>query len=120
MEGSVGIIPVVSINVPSMVIIQSPTVIMYIHTTDPANATVVIADVNITNLVHTAIIVVIDAYILYLNYSTVIIILCIRTVVVSRVEGNAVFTACYLIFNVKIEFTVGVNRKRNAIFDKDE
>ncbi|CAZ98203.1 Putative membrane protein [Zobellia galactanivorans] len=95
-------------------------VVIDAHASQSTDASVVITYVNITYLGNTSVIIVINRYVLYLNYRTVIIILGVRAIIITRVKGNTVSTSGDATINVKIKLTIRIYRKRNAIFDKNK
>jgi hypothetical protein len=106
-ERSVYIVSVVNIDVSCMVIIESVMVVINIHTTHSENPIVPITYINITNLGHTTIVVIINRYVLYLDNGTIIIVLGIRTIIITGIHGYSIITSGYIILNIKIEFTIG-------------
>lgn len=80
---SIHIVSVIHINVSGMVIIKSSMVIIDVHATYSKDPTVTVSYIDITNLIYTTIIVIINGCILYLNYRAIVIILCVGTIIVT-------------------------------------
>jgi hypothetical protein len=120
-EWGIGIITVVHIDIAGMVIIKSPVVVIDIHAAKSENTSTVIADVNIANLRYTTIKVIVYGDILNLDYSTVIIILCIWTIIETGIEGNRnPIVVSYGVIYIKIELPIRKYGKRNTVFHKNK
>jgi hypothetical protein len=102
-------------------------VIEYTQATHADNAPVAVTDLCVTSLDDTSEIIVIDRNIFDLDYGTVVIVLYIRIVVVTRVEVKANIIGINVHVNVsirvsteidKVKLSIGKNRKFNGAFDK--
>ena len=102
------------------VIVKSSIVIENEHTTYAAYPIVSISNIHVAYLGDPTIEVVIDRNVFYLDYRTVIIILRIRTIVKTWVEGYSVSSSSNIILNVEIELPIWIYWKRNAIFNKNK
>lgn len=118
--------PVIYVHITSTIVVVSRIVIIDPQATNPSYLTVSIPYIDIANLAYTTVVIVIYAHIFHLNNRAVIVVLYIGVVIVARVKGNAGIAYIYLcagtdtIVDVKIEFTVGIHRKRNAVLFKNE
>jgi hypothetical protein len=121
MERGIGIITVVHVDITGMVIIKSPVVVIDIHAAKSEHPSTVIADVHIANLCHTPIKIIKNRDILYLDHSTVVIVLCIRTIIVTGIEGNRnPIVVSDVVIYIKIELPIRKYGKRNAVLHKNK
>jgi hypothetical protein len=85
-----------NIDVASVVSIVSIAVVVNIQPTHLADPSVpIVADENITDLAYPSVVIVKDRNVLYLYDSPKIIVLHIRVVIVTRVEGHIHITVTY-------------------------
>ncbi len=120
MERSVHIMSVIHIDISGMVIVESPTVIIDVHIAHTMYPIPIIADINITDLDDPTVIIIIYRHIFYLYHRAIIVILGIRTIIVSRVKCYPISSSGNLIVNIKIKFAIRKYRKRNAVLDKNK
>tara|TARA_R110002167_G_scaffold260718_1_gene467167 strand:- start:944 stop:1360 length:417 start_codon:yes stop_codon:yes gene_type:complete len=120
MERTIGIISVVHVYVSRMMVIVSVAVVINIHATKPMNPSSGIADINITDLGNTTVIIVVNRHILNLNNGTVIVVLGIWAIIIARIKSDAIPAPLNAIFYVKVEFPIRKNRKGNAILYENE
>ena len=73
---------VIHIDKAGVIVIISSIVIINVHAAHSKNPTVAVCDINVTNLIDSTIMVIIDRCILNLNYRAIIIILGIGTIVI--------------------------------------
>lgn len=112
--------PVVHVNVSGMVIVESSIVVVDIHTADTTYSVTAIIDIHIADLRHTTVIIIKDRYIFDLDYGTIIVILGIGTIIVTRVEGHSVSAARNTVVDVEIKFPIRIYRKGNTVLDKNK
>ena len=108
MVRSVYIMSVIDIDIACMIIVEPIMVVIYVHTTQSIYPVVPITNINIPNLGYPTIVIIINRYILNLYDSTIIIVLCIRTIIISRIECDTVFTARHIIIDIKIKLSIGI------------
>lgn len=107
--------PVIHINVSSMVAIMSAIIVIYLQTAQSFDPPVTVIDIYISNLGHPPIIIIVDRYILYLDYGSVIVILYKRVVIKTRVKGYIGMSKINIgiypdpIFHIKIELAIREN-----------
>lgn len=87
-ERTVYIIPVIHIYITNMVTVYPPVVIVDIKTAHSGNPSIVIKDIYVPYLGDPTVIIIIDGYVLYLDHRSIIIVLYVGVIVVSRVIGN--------------------------------
>ena len=83
--------------------------------------------INVTSLYDTTIIIVVDRHVFYLNDGTKIVVLYIRTVIVTIVKTKG-YVWCIdgyadiwtIIGSIEVELAIGKHRKLNTTFGKDE
>jgi len=120
MERAININPIVGVDISSMIIIITAVIVIHIHAPHSEYPSISVRYIHIPDLGDTTIIIVEYRNIFNLNYGTVIVILGIRTIIISRVEGDAVPATFYVIVYVKIELPIRVYRKRNAVLHKNK
>ena len=115
---------VVNINVTPVMAVKSTVVIVYVQTTNSGYPTTIVVDVHIPNLGYPTIVIVVDGDIFHLNNRTVIVILYIWVVIVTRIKSNIGMAKIYVgihaisIVNIEIELPIWVYRKCDAIFNE--
>lgn len=119
-ERPIHIISVVPIDISGMVIIESPMVVVYVHSSKTTDSITVIIDIYIADLNNAPVIIVINGYVLYLDHRPIIVILGVRAIVETGIKGHSVSSTCNLIVDIKIEFPIRVDRKGHAILDEYE
>lgn len=113
--GLVHIISVIYVDKSGMITVVSPWVIVHIHASKTVYPSIVITNIDIPDPIYPTIIIIIDRNVLYLNYGTVVVILNIGIVVVTRIEGDLCVSKIHIgipadpIVNIEIEFPIGIN-----------
>lgn len=124
-EGSIHISSVVYID-KSCIVTKNTSVIVHMQSTNSTNPTVVVPNVHISDLGDTSIVIVKYGNVLYLDYSSVVVILYKWVIIESRVESNPnitylrTYAYIYSIIHVEVELTIGVNGERYTTFHKNE
>lgn len=81
-------------------------------------SSVLVADLHITDLAHATIPVVVNRYVLYLKYRSVIIVLNVWAIVVSRIECSVHISVangcCSRIGEIKIELSIRIHREGDS------
>ena len=119
-KGPVHIMSVEDVDISGMVIVESPIVVVDVHIAHTTHPIAVISDIDITDLGDTSVMIIIDRYVFHLDYSAIIVILGIGTIIVPGVECHPISTARNMIVNIKIKFPIRIYRKRNAVLDKNK
>src|SRR5680860_97728 len=120
MERSVNVMSVINVDIPGMMIVESPTVVIHVHIAHTVYPIPVIADINITDLGDTTVIIVIYRYIFYLYHSTIIVVLGIGAIIVTGVKSHSISTSRNIFVYREIKFPIRIYRKRNAVLDKNK
>ena len=104
-------------------------VVMVIVDVHPTNAChpskVVVSDKNISGLDYSSVIIVVNRHIFHLYHRTIIVILDIGVIVISRIEtdvhvGNSHVNTESARIVKEVELAVGINCKFNILFNKNE
>jgi len=125
MKWPVYVISIVYIN-KACVIAKSAAIVKKIQSTNASYPSIPVSYINSTNARYPAIVIVKDRNVFHLDNSTIIIVLhkcvIVETGVKSDTDVPDTGTDTYIntVINVKIEFPVRINRKRYAIFNKNE
>jgi len=126
MPWTVHIVPVIYIDISSVVIKDTIRPVVDIEPTYAANATIPIADAYITDLIHTTVEIVIDGYMLHLDHGAIVVILYKRIIVESGIKSNAcasqINMPTYLVESIdkEIKFPIRIDRKGDPTFCEDE
>src|SRR5690606_1647128 len=105
---------------------ENDTVVIYVHAPDPTDPATVIIYVHAPDLGNTAVVIVIYGDVLHLDHGTIVVVLNIGLVIVSRVEGDAhisdlcPYALIHPIVHIEVEFPIRVYRKGDPVLDKDE
>jgi len=101
-------------------------IVICIEATDPVNPSVPVVDGDIADLIHPPVIIIIYGDVFNLYYRTIIVVLHIWIVVVTRVEGNSripytdVGPHVNPVVQIKVELTIRVNGKGDPAFFKNK
>jgi hypothetical protein len=120
MERAIDIIPIVGIDISCVIVIKSSIIVIDIHATHSKYASVSIGNIHVAYLGNTTVIIVEYGNIFYLYYGTVVVVLGIRTIIISRIEGDTISATFHKIVDVKIKLPIRVYRKRNAVLHKNK
>ena len=120
MKRSVHIISVVHINKSGVIIIESPTVIVNKHIAYTIDPVLVIVDIDLADLGDATVVIVINRYVFYLNDRPIIVVLCIRTIVVSGVKSHPVALSRNVFIDREIEFPVRIYRKGDTVLNENK
>ena len=117
--------PVIGVDKPGIVA-KDPTVEKDVQSADTSQKSVSIPDIDIPYLRYPSVVIIINRNVFYLNNSSIIIILYIRIIIKSRVNTDAHISksnvGSYIdqFIDIKIKLTIGIDRKGNSVFHKDE
>ncbi len=123
---SVHIYSVVNIYIACTMRVNAAIVIINIQSANSVYIITTIEYVYISNLTYPSVEIIVNGGVFYLNNRSIIIILNIRSVLVSRIKSDANIACMHTstntssVIDIKIEFSIRVYGKRNVIFVKNE
>jgi hypothetical protein len=123
-EWPVNIYPVKRVDIPYVVVIKAHGVIKNPHTSQTVDQPVTIVDLNATDPVYPAVVIVVNRYVLYLNHGPVVVVLYVGAVVKTGIEGYGCSSnsdsGLYPVVDVKIKFPIRIYGEGNPVLGKDE
>lgn len=125
-KGPEGVDPVIGIDIPDMVVVKAQRGIEDTHTSEAIDPTVSIGDPYISNPIHPSIEIVVNGYVLYLYHGSVVVVLHKGVVIKPGIEGDRSGSEAYpglqlyLVVDVKIKFSIRIDREGYSVFQKDE
>jgi hypothetical protein len=120
MERAIDVIPIVGVDISGVIVIKASIIIIDKHAAHSKDTSMSIGNINVAYLRNTTVIIVEYGNIFYLYYGTIVVVLGIRTIIISRVEGDAISAAFHIIVYVKIKLPIRVHGKRNAVLHKNK